>query len=338
MDTARFMRPILWATALSVALALFAVLGERRVTRAAVTEQFAPVYADRLDEATALRITHGRGLSGVQGLSVTRGDGSWQLAERWNYPANDELVTETLLALADIEVLEARTAQADWHRALGLVRPEDLGKAIRFDVRNGDDESLLRVLVGKAEKSENDAVQQVTQLGADKQRFYIRREDEAQSWLVRGRLPRNPEPAAWLDPSLPRHARAALVAISFGKGSQAFSAVKVGEAWSLAAAEGWLDGFEALRPDDVARETDINFDTARPFTLSYADGLEITYENVGAATVIWSRMKITAAPQADEAVRAKAAALNARFGGWALRFSADKTPILLAVARDLGAE
>lgn len=338
MDVARFIRPLALATAASLVLAVMAGLGERRVTRLTAAETFLPAYAERLSEAHHLHITHGRGLSGVQGISVSRAETGWQLTQRWNYPANDELVTETLLALADIDVLEARTAQEDWHRALGLVAPEDLGKAIRFEVRDRQNAVLAKVLVGKTEKSESDAVQKVAQLGMDKQRFYIRREAEVQSWLARGRLPRNPEAAAWLDPALPRHDISALTAVSFATGRKDFTAIKLGEAWSLAGAEPWLAGFENLRPDDVALEDNINFDTARAFTLSYTDGLQIIYENVGAATVIWSRMKAEAPDGAAAAVKQQAAAINARFGGWALRFSADKTPILLPTAGDLGAQ
>jgi hypothetical protein len=157
--------------------------------------------------------------------------------------------------------------------------------------------------------------------------------------LARGRLPRNREPAAWIDPSLARHAPEKLQQVRFGgaedKGDAKFKFIRVGEGWSLAGAQDWLRLFETLRPDDVGRADGINFDTARPFTLSYSDGLSITYENVGAATVIWSRMSAQAAADADAEVVALAAQINARFSGWALRFTAERSPILLPAKRDL---
>ena len=103
----------------------------------------------------------------------------------------------------------------------------------------------------------------------------------------------------------------------------------------MAGATRWLDGFYALRPDDVTREDVINFDTARAFTLRYDNDLRITYENVGAATVIWSRMRAETGAAASAEAKALAKALNTRFNGWALRFQADHTPILLAARRDL---
>ena len=246
------------------------------------------------------------------------------------------------MALADIDILEARTAQPDWHRALGLIAPEQLGKAIRFDVRDENGAEMVRILIGKNQASEAEAVQKIDDLGVEKSRFYVRLEDSNQSWLALGRVPRNPEAAAWIDPFLPRHEVPLLREIAIGKGGGAFKAVRVGDAssdawsnsWSMPGAPRWLQGFAALRPDDVTKAETINFDTARPFTLSYADGLSLTYENVGAATVIWSRISAKADVTASAEVKAKAAAINARFNGWALRFAAERTPILLASKND----
>lgn len=335
MDILRLLRPLGALTMAGLLLAVMAVLGERGVNQIGDAEKLLPAYGNNLAAAKQLKIVHGRGLSGVQGLNIRRGENGWLLSERSNYPANDELVTETLLALADIDILEARTAQADWHRALGLVAPEELGKAIRFEVLDGERQSLARILIGKDEKSEAEAVQQVQEFGPVKSRFYVRHEDSAQSWLALGRVPRNPEPAAWIDPSLPRHDPALLTELAFGEGASAFKAVRVGDAWSMGGAARWIDGFQALRPDDVTRADAINFDTARPVTLVYSDGLRITYENVGAATVIWARMRADTAAGAAAEVKAQAARLNARFGGWALRFSAERTPVLLPARRDL---
>ena len=83
-----------------------------------------------------------------------------------------------------------------------------------------------------------------------------------------------------------------------------------------------------MQPEDVSRDTAINFDTASTLHLSYENGVIITLENVGAATVLWTRARASVstaafnAPQDDagrEEARALANALNQRFDGWALR-------------------
>ena len=73
------------------------------------------------------------------------------MRERDDYPAHQELVNETLLALGALQTGAARTAQPKWHRALGLVTPEEFGKAIRFRVRNAEGGLLADVMLGKEE-------------------------------------------------------------------------------------------------------------------------------------------------------------------------------------------
>jgi hypothetical protein len=46
-------------------------------------------------------------------------------------------------------------------------------------------------------------------------------------------------------------------------------------------------------------------------------------------------MSARAAADADAEVVALAAQINARFSGWALRFTAERSPILLPAKRDL---
>ncbi|CAI8235477.1 MAG: Uncharacterised protein [Alphaproteobacteria bacterium] len=335
MDMTALLRPLTLITGLSLVLALAALIGERPVNAVAPPQLLLADYAAQLDKAQKLEVTHGRGLSGARSLHISRTDTGWTLDERWNYPANDELVNETLLALADLKAVQARTAQVDWHRALGLVVPEDLGAAVRFRVTGKQGAILTSLLLGKEQQSESEATQEVRNYGPELRQFYVRREDSAQSWLARGRLPRNPDMAAWIDPALPRHDLDKLTKLRFGTGDDAFAALRVGSNWSLGGTQDWLDRFAALRPDDVARAEAINFDTARPFTLQFEDGLSLTYENVGAATVIWSRISARANADASGDIKALATRLNNRFNGWALRFSAERTPLLLPAKRDL---
>ena len=53
----------------------------------------------------------------------------------------------------------------------------------------------------------------------------------------------------------------------------------------------WLEGFARLQPEDVSPDTAINFDTASTLYLAYSNGVIITLENVGAATVLWTRAR-----------------------------------------------
>lgn len=330
MDVTRMMRPLAVLTAVSLLLAVFAAVTDRRVNAVPPPQRLLPQFADRIAEAHSLSITHGRGLSGAQRVDLVRKDGQWVLPQRRDYPAAQELVIETLLAMADVQTLAARTAQPQFHGALGLTDPQELGSAIRFAVRDAGGAVLADILVGRTQQSEAEAVQQVKQFGAVQEQFYVRRSADAQSWLARGRLPRNPALAVWLDGSLPRHDMAQLAEVRFDTTAGPLAAVRVTpDSWSLPGMDGWLTDFAALQADDVADEDAIDFAGAKRLRLVFADGLSVTYENLGAATVIWTRLSAETGADATPEARQAAAALNARYGGRALRFDAARAPVLL---------
>ncbi len=336
MDVLRMMRPLLAITAASVGLAVFAGLTDRKVNDVKPPAVLLADYAESFDQATQLEMTFAAGISGTRGIRIELQDGQWVLPERGNYRANQELVTETLLALADLKALEARTQKPEWHRALGLVVPEDLGRAMRFKVRAQDDTVLTSLLLGNEQESEAEAKQDVKTYGPELRQFYARQEGDDQAWLARGRLPRNPNVAAWLDRDLARHELADLKSVSFNKGGQKFKLLRVTPTdWSMGGGDKWVSDFKALQPDEVTQAEAIDFATAQPMVLRYTNGLVIRYENVGAATVIWSRISASVARVSGQSktargeVRSLAADINARYKGWALRFSADRAPILL---------
>ena len=203
MDIRTLIKPLSAFAAACFLLGVIAVFFDRPVNAVSETEILLPDFARQIDAAQALEIVHGRGMSGSVTLSFKRTPEGWVMRERDDYPARQELVNETLLALSALQTGAARTAQPKWHRALGLVRPEEFGKAIRFSVRDAEGGLLADVMLGKEEASEVVAVQQTKQLGTVERNFYVRRTDSAQTWLARGRLPRNSQIAAWLDPAFP---------------------------------------------------------------------------------------------------------------------------------------
>ena len=145
--------------------------------------------------------------------------------------------------MADLKAVSARTAQAKWHRALGLTVPEDLGKAVRFKVTDANGEVLTSLLLGK-KKLARRKPRNVKTYGLEQRHSYVRREDASQSWLARGRLPRNPNMAAWMSQELPRGDADALQSVSFGKSDKVVMTRVTADSWSLAAGEGWLAGFQ----------------------------------------------------------------------------------------------
>ena len=349
MDIRTLIKPLSAFAAACCLLGVIAVFFDRPVNAVSETEILLPDFARQIDAAQALEIVHGRGMSGAVTLSFKRTPEGWVMRERDDYPARQELVNETLLALGALQTSAARTAQPKWHRALGLVRPEEFGKAIRFSVRDTGGGLLADVMLGKEEASEVVAVQQTKQLGTVERNFYVRRTDSAQTWLARGRLPRNSQIAAWLDPAFPSLPQEQLFEVGIGKGATEEGAGAPllrrlpDGGWDKPGGARWLEGFARLQPEDVSPDTAINFDTASTLYLAYSNGVIITFENVGAATVLWTRARASVsttgfnAPQdnaAREEARALANALNQRFDGWALRLPASAAAHLIVTAAD----
>lgn len=346
MDISRLIKPLSAFAAVCFLLGVIAVFADRPVNAVSETEILLPDFARQIDAAQALEIVHGRGMSGAVTLSFKRTPEGWVMRERDDYPARQELVNETLLALGALQTGAARTAQPKWHRALGLVTPDAFGKAIRFRVRDAEGGLLADVMLGKEEASEVAAVQQIKQLGTVERNFYVRRADSPQTWLARGRLPRNGQIAAWLDPAFPSLPQTRLVAVSAGKDAPLFRRLPDGS-WNKPGAARWLEGFTRLQPEDVSRAAAINFDTGSTLHLAYDNGVTVTLENVGAATALWTRARATvsnATPTAGptalqddagrEEARAQADAFNRRFDGWALRLPASAAAQLLVTAAD----
>ncbi len=349
MDIRALIKPLTAFAAACFLLGAIAIFADRPVNAVLDSEILLPDFARQIDAAQALEIVHGRGMSGAVTLSFKRTPEGWVMRERDDYPARQELVNETLLALGSLQTGAARTAQPKWHRALGLVPPEEFGKAIQFRVRDEDDVLLADIMLGKEEASEVAAVQQTKQLGTVERNFYVRRTDSAQTWLARGRLPRNAQIGAWLDPAFPSLPQELLVSVSTGneaaeEGASPDLLRRMPDGrWNLARGEPWLESFSRLQPEDVSRDSEINFETATTLHLNYINGVIVSLEIVDAGPVLWIRSSASVstvarnAPLNDvglEEARASVDELNRRFSGWALRLPPSAAEQLLVTAAD----
>ena len=122
---------------------------------------------------------------------LVRADDEWQMENRDNFPARFADVKSAILQLADLEILEPKTAKADNYAQLGVEGVEQEGSSSRLiELADGGGATLAALIVG----NERDAVAL--------QESYVRRVDEAQSYLVRGALELDAEPVEWLETEL----------------------------------------------------------------------------------------------------------------------------------------
>lgn len=174
-------------TAVAVLAASVAALDRSRpVTLDAAGESLVPGLDAKLDQVVAVEVA-----AGEERFTVTNTGSGWALKEREDYPVPEDRVRELLVGLADLKLLEAKTARPDRHARLELEDPagED-AKSVAVTLRNGAGDALAGTVVGKRRYSV---------YAGGKGGTYVRRADETQTWLAEGELKVGKTPRDWLD-------------------------------------------------------------------------------------------------------------------------------------------
>ena len=190
---------LLAAAALAAASAFLLSRHEARMTQSAFApKRIFPTLAEKLETVREIQITRGKGLGGVERITLVKPDGEafFAVAERGFFPARKARARRLLIGLSQLEAHEARTARETDHADLGLVAPEQLGSALRIALMDGEGETLANLLFGKRPR------EGASVLGESA--IYVREEGELGIWLARGSLPLRADPRDWL--ALPRPA------------------------------------------------------------------------------------------------------------------------------------
>lgn len=165
------------ATVLSVALAVGAVASrDAPVTARPAGEPFQPGLLDRANEVKTIKITG----PGTTTFTLVAGEGGWRLAEKSHYPARPEKARELVLQLANLQLVEAKTAQPERLPRLEL---EDPGKAEaksrQVELLDAEGQPIAAAVVGKTRYG---------LYGGGRSGVYVRRPGEPQAWLAAGTL------------------------------------------------------------------------------------------------------------------------------------------------------
>lgn len=181
--TARNTTLLIAAAILFSALAWF--LSQRQQAAFAPTELglLEPTLEARLDELDRVEIQQ----AGGERFALVRENAEdWVLPERNGYPVDVSKLRKLLRTIATVEVVEAKTANPEWHDRLKL---QDLSEAADTTVEllaKAGEEPVLALLIGKTGQGGH----------------YVRRVGENQTWLVGENLNSSPRPVDWLDKSL----------------------------------------------------------------------------------------------------------------------------------------
>ncbi|MBT8137085.1 MAG: DUF4340 domain-containing protein [Gammaproteobacteria bacterium] len=145
--------------------------------------QLVPGLADSLNDVTTVRLT---GPGGQSIATLSRAGEHWTLAEKHGYYADVAGLRELLLKLAQSELVEEKTSNAEYYDRLGVQ-----------DIESADAGGVLIELEGV----EAPALIIGNQAGS-RQGVYARQAGEATSWLASGDITIADETDQWLDKQL----------------------------------------------------------------------------------------------------------------------------------------
>lgn len=149
-----------------------------------------PALEARANDVAAIQIE-----SKTSSFNVVRtADGKWILPDKGKYGADFNEVRKTVTGLAGLDLVEQRTARADWADKLGLGAPkashEGQGTVVRLKDAKGD--VLASLVVGNQVEGAS---------AGGKQAFYVRRLEENQTYVARGGFEPSTDQTQWLDKS-----------------------------------------------------------------------------------------------------------------------------------------
>ncbi len=146
----------------------------------------------RLFEGLFERVNDVRSLtvrSGDESVSLQRDEGGWGLAERGGYPVPFDKVKELVVAVAQLEIDEPKTAKPENHAKLGVEdpsSPEATSSLLRLLDASGA--PLAELVVGNARRGG----------------VFVRRDGEDQVYLCKGTVAPETSPKEWVETELMR--------------------------------------------------------------------------------------------------------------------------------------
>jgi hypothetical protein len=175
-------------TILVIAGAVYVVSKQDQATSEQTAEEtLFPELMAEINDVALLRIR-----KGDVTLHVMRdAAGVWALKEKGNYRASASKVKKAVVAMADMRVIEAKTAKPELYSKISVQDVDAEGaESVLFELEDKAGRSMARLLVGRSRSFE---------AAAKPGKIYVRRPEEARAWLVSARLDVKAEAMTWLD-------------------------------------------------------------------------------------------------------------------------------------------
>jgi hypothetical protein len=259
-------------------------------------------------------------------------DQGWVVVEKDSFPADFSVIRAHAVGIATLETLEPRTANPELHDRIGLGAPDAGGDAVRIALTDRAGQPLADVLVSTTPlPPEPDG----------RSRLYVRRTNEAQSWLARATLSPRTELADWLDKNVVAITRDRVQSVTVTPaGSPAYTVQRASaddvdfalvnmpagrELTFPGSANSVALGMVDFTFDDVAAAVEADFVRAAQHVTKTFDGLTITARIAPKGEDQWATVTALAS---NAEKQAEATAINANVQGRAFKLPQFKSSVL----------
>jgi hypothetical protein len=258
----------------------------------------------------------------------------WGVADDSGYPAQPGKVHGVLAGIAELRLVEPRTADPAQYNRLGVEDPDQpKTDSALVKVADATGAPIATLIVGHRRASGGpDLPEQV----------FVRRPGDAQSWLAEGKLPIDGDALMWLDRDIVNidHTKVASVAVDRAK--EHIELVRDGDKLTMKQPAQHPE-LDATKVADVARALEfLNFLRVEPAakmpgselgrsTFTTTDGLALNVTVNQSGNEIWARF----AAAGDGAAKANAERLQKKLADWAYELGGWKEKALVPAMDDL---
>ncbi len=316
-----------------VVLAVLAIVGtalaglaiyEQHIKAASqsVPKAFLAGFSEKLREAAKIHIESKDGALDI----VFKPQKGWVLAQRADYPASMDEVRKTLIGLGGLEIIEPKTARADWLSYLGLGAPPD-GDGVIITVYDDKGDTLASIIAGKTSEIADDA-------GATG--LFVRAPSSNESWLVRSQFTPHTKPDDWMDKNVLSLARDRIKSVDVDPESGAsftvrrdapdhpeFAVTPIPKDRAVSSptiAYNVVDAASNFTFNDIKPASEFNFSKSSRMVFRTFDGLMVSVMTIKDGEDYWAHIEARPIAGMDEA-RDEAREISAHTSGWAYKLS-----------------
>ncbi len=185
----------------AVALAAHAIMQrDLPITAMVVDEPLLPGLAERLNEVARIEVT-----SEGKRATIRRTERGWVVDELDGYPVDPAKVQALARGLVAARLLEPKTDRPERYARLELDAEKEGSRARQVVLKDGEGKTIASLVIGKTRYGA---------FGPGRGAVYVRRAEEARTWLADRRIEVPQEPLDWLDRQfldIPKEAVASVV-------------------------------------------------------------------------------------------------------------------------------